>query len=178
MFVLLMVAMILSSVGCIQKDKMMDKRVNMLHRIEDYGVSFLLPSNWKEVKDQETFDLQCQDGKGYFSVFVYRKRDLPEGQSARDVYELQKKAFFSQRQEVKQEEDGKTVEEREMTIFSELFTAKRDGHTNYYYCSLVDFTGESDIFCWTLFTSLPEERTERIKEWDKILRSAKWEKKK
>lgn len=160
--------------GCSQM-VLTGKTVEMLHTIEDYQVSFLLPSSWKRIPEEKVFDLQCKDGTSFMSVFVYEQSDLARNQTPEQVYEIQKQDIMGKRDRVILEQDFLPMQMDDKMIVRELFTADKNGNRNAYYCSMITFSKEGGPVVFVVFTAQPEDAKGKMQEWTRILKSSKWE---
>jgi|SRR5690554_3856617 len=167
----LIIIIILLIYSNIEKIKRSEKSIFL----EEYKFRLTLPEGWKEVDDTQ-FDLQLTSGRAYVSVFVYFKNELAELQIPLDVQEQHLKDLFSKREYVEKITEENIIELTDKVIYSVLYSAEYNGVENYYYCNLVDFKGEADIFAWILVSALPSYFTENNDIWSEIIETVKWEK--
>ena len=147
----LVVCILCSSAGC-----------SMLTPAEPVQKTFLLVSYNLQIVADDTyyektggsFDLQLTNENSYISIMVYRYSDLPEGTTARDVYDIQNQDIFSKRDAVAEIEKTETFSLPQGEAIRGAYTAKRDGSENYYVTYLIDIP-EEEVLAWVLVTTLP-----------------------
>lgn len=147
-------------------------------KVEKYNINFTFPKDWEKVTKETPYDLQCTNNEAFASVFGYYKIDLTEEQTPLDIFNYQKDNIFSKRENVNTITEQTVNEYGDKKIYSQLYSAEKDGSKNYYYCNLIEFSEESGEFAWVVFTALPSYAEEHIDEWNSILTSADWVKEK
>jgi hypothetical protein len=140
--------------------------------IKDYNISFTFPKDWSQVTKDTPYDLQCTNGDSYASIFTYYKIDLSEGQTPLDIYNLQKDDLFSKRENVKEVSGEEVIETDNKLIHSVLYSAENDGIKNYYYCNLIEFSEDAEVFAWVVFTAIPSYAVANMNTWKTITASA------
>ena len=140
----------------------------------DQQLTFSFLKTWKVVENESSFDLQMTDDKeqNVFSVFVYNKADFTEEKNYTDVFNRQLATIFGQRDNTELEEELPKKELDDKTIITKLYSADFSDARNYYYASLIEFKGDSQVFAFVLGTTLPDDFKDIQKEWDAILESA------
>ena len=151
MIFVLVVCILCSSAGC-----------SVLTPAEPVQKTFLLESHNLQIVADDTyyektggsFDLQLTNENSYISIMAYRYSDLPEGTTARDVYDIQNQDIFSKRDAVAEIEKTETFSLSQGEAIRGVYTAKRDGSENYYVTYLIDIP-EEEVLAWVLVTTLP-----------------------
>jgi len=121
--------------------------------IEDYKLQITANSTYREETGGE-FDLQITNSKTYISIMAYSYEDLPEDTTALEVFDIKNEDIFSRRDDVKTIEEPQTNQYPERTVKQALYSANKDGKSNYYLIYLIDFP-EEEKFAWIIVTATP-----------------------
>lgn len=140
--------------------------------IPEYGIQVTMPSNWNE-KSDSPYDLYCTNGSAYVGIFAFYSIDLADGQSPATIFTLQRDDILEKRDTVKVVDDSIIISSIGKSITSELYSAEHSGNKNYYYCCLVEFTDNPDVFLWMLFTSLPSYAESNMEMFQAIVTSSR-----
>ena len=151
MIFVLVVCILCSSAGCSVFAPA--EPVQKTFRLESYNLQIVADDTYYE-KTGGSFDLQLTNENSYISIMVYRYSDLPEGTTARDVYDIQNQDIFSKRDAVAEIEKTETFSLPQGEAIRGAYTAKRDGSENYYVTYLIDIP-EEEVLAWVLVTTLP-----------------------
>lgn len=135
--------------------------------LESYGLQIVADDTFYE-KTGGSFDLQLTNDKSYISVMAYRYSDLPEGTTARDVYDIQNQDIFGKRDAVAEIEKTETFSLPQGEAIRGVYTAKRDGNENYYVTYLIDIP-EEEVLAWVLVTTLPSYYPNQKEHLDNIV---------
>lgn len=154
-FYLLVVCVMCSAVGCSSDG-------NTILPAEPAEKTFLMDSYQLQITADDTFyektggsfDLQITNDSAFVSVMAYHYIDLPEGTTARDVYDIQNEDIFSKRDAVAVIEETKTLSIPQGEVIYGVHSAERDGVKNYYATYLVDLP-EKETLAWVLVTAVP-----------------------
>ena len=138
-------------------------------------VEFAFPSGWTLNTNEHPYDLQCFSPQRDMQcgIFVFKREDLEEGQTAKKIFDLQIEDIRSKRENFKEldSRSNLTFEGKEITVAP--FSADKDGDTNHYTFSLVEFKDNPEVFAILLQVAIPESRSESKSTFLKIARSAK-----
>ena len=151
MIFVLVVCILCSSAGCSVLTPA--ELVQKTFLLESYNLQIVADDTYYE-KTGGSFDLQLTNENSYISIMVYRYSDLPEGTTARDVYDIQNQDIFSKRDAVAEIEKTETFSLPQGEAIRGAYTAKRDGSENYYVTYLIDIP-EEEVLAWVLVTTLP-----------------------
>ena len=151
MIFVLVVCILCSSAGCSVFTPAEPAQKTFL--LESYNLQIVADDTYYE-KTGGSFDLQLTNENSYISIMVYRYSDLPEGTTARDVYDIQNQDIFSKRDAVAEIEKTETFSLPQGEAIRGAYTAKRDGSENYYVTYLIDIP-EDEVLAWVLVTTLP-----------------------
>ena len=128
--------------------------------IIEYGLSVKSNTDFEAVSDKGNWDLQITNGDIYFSVMAYKTIDLAEDQTPNDVYTIQNKQLFENRENVQTVIATKNVSHQGRNITHTRYSAESDVGKNYYDSFLVTFDGNPDVFAWILATGVPSTMDE------------------
>ena len=153
--ILLAVCILCSTVGCSALENLNTpaEPVRKLFLQESYDLQIMADETFYE-KTGGSFDLQLTNDTAYISIMAYRYEELPEGTTARDVYDIQNQDIFSKREAVTEIEKTTTFSLPQGEVIYGVHTAKRDGNENYYITYLVDLP-KAQTLAWVLVTALP-----------------------
>ncbi len=155
MVFLLAVCVLWSAVGCSALGNIHSSAepVRKTFLLESYSLQIMADESFYE-KTGGSFDLQLTNDSAYISIMAYKYSDLPEGTTARDVYDIQNQDIFSKRDAVTEIEKTETFSLPQGEAIYGVHTAERDGSENYYATYLIDLP-EAEILAWVLVTALP-----------------------
>jgi len=176
MITIVLVLVMVMLTACTSDTPASNTKAEKVFKIEDYNISFSFPNNWKKEMDGAPYDLQCSNEESYACIFTYHKIDLSEGQTPLDIFNIQNDDIFSRRENVKKISEEKVDEFENKRIHSVLYSAENGGVKNYYYCNLIEFKEEADVFAWIIFTAVPSYSDAHIDEFKAITASANWTK--
>ena len=151
MIFVLVVCILCSSAGC--SGLTLAEPVQKTFLLESYNLQIVADDTYYE-KTGGSFDLQLTNENSYISIMAYRYSDLPEGTTARDVYDIQNQDIFSKRDAVAEIEKTETFSLPQGEAIRGAYTAKRDGSENYYVTYLIDIP-EEEVLAWVLVATLP-----------------------
>lgn len=120
-----------------------------------YGIEVSVPQEWEDT-GAENFDLQLYNSyvDMYMSIYGYTDDEFDPDTSPEEVFEHQNSYVLNQRDQVREIKSLQTKEYGDKTVYSILYSAKKDGNQNYYRFYLLDFKS-SDKMAWILFTAMP-----------------------
>lgn len=149
---LLVFCMLLSAAGCGKPGEAPTTALpETTFAVDGYALQITADSSFRE-DTGGSFDLQITNDKSYVSIMAYNYADLPEGTTARDVFDVQNNELLSKRDAVEEVEAPTTQSLPHCQVIRALYTAERDGSKNYYESYLLDFP-ESQILAWVLVTA-------------------------
>ena len=165
---LLVFCMLLTLAGCGKPEEAPTTALpETTFAVDGYALQITADSSFRE-DTGGSFDLQITNDKSYVSIMAYNYADLPEGTTARDVFDVQNNELLSKRDAVEEVEEVTTLELSHCQAMEALYIAERDGVKNYYDTFLLDFP-ESQVMAWVLVTATPSYATSHRDHWTRIV---------
>lgn len=167
--VLLAVCILFTAGGCFDLGNIYSQPERKLFYLESYQLQILADETFRE-DTGGSFDLQLTNDKSYISIMAYRYAELPEGTTARDVYDIQNQDIFGKRDAVTTVKETETATLPQGTLIHGVFTAEKDGSMNYYITYLVDLPAQETL-AWVLVTAVPSYYSSNAEHIDNMVAS-------
>ena len=145
-----LIIFVMIAAGCTSKAPQVFTTTNGLIELQ-------FPAGWYENPKDHPFDLQCFSKKREMStaVFVYFKADFTEDSAPRDTLEWQIEDLSSKRENFKRHEAEQTVQLKDKTLTTIVYSGERDSSKGYYRFALVEFAETPELFLVVIQTVAP-----------------------
>lgn len=142
----------------------------MTFTVEDYGLTFRTPPEWKEDMEDTELDYFVTNISAGLGIFGFYRSDFTDDTEPEDIFRIQNDSTLEAYDNVQKLEHESTFEASDKTITSELYSAEFELEKIYVYFTLVEFP-ERDEFFWTMITASPSYARKHFDEFDDIIDS-------
>ena len=142
----------------------------MTFTVEDYGLTFRTPPEWKEDMEDTELDYFVTNISAGLGIFGFYRSDFTDDTEPEDIFRIQNDSTLEAYNNVQKLEHESTFEASDKTITSELYSAEFELEKIYVYFTLVEFP-ERDEFFWTMITASPSYARKHFDEFDDIIDS-------
>ena len=146
----------------------------MTFTVEDYGLTFRTPPEWKEDMEDTELDYFVTNISAGLGIFGFYRSDFTDDTEPEDIFRIQNDSTLEAYENVQKLEHESTFEASDKTITSELYSAEFELEKIYVYFMLVEFP-ERDEFFWTMITASPSYARKHFDEFDDIIDSSELE---
>ena len=142
----------------------------MTFTVEDYGLTFRTPPEWKEDMEDTELDYFVTNISAGLGIFGFYRSDFTDDTEPEDIFRIQNDSTLEAYDNVQKLEHESTFEASDKTITSELYSAEFELEKIYVYFKLVEFK-ERDEILWTMIMASPSYARKHFDEFDDIIDS-------
>jgi len=132
------------------------EKIDVVFPIEGYDLQITADERYEDVTEDGNFDLQLNMSDIYLSLYAFDRSWLREGQTTKDIYNLQNEDLWKYRTDVEVLEEESTRKIKNGSVTRTLYQAKKMGLQNIYDCYLIEFD-VTDTFAWVVVTASPAD---------------------